>query len=393
VGCAFFALPLGMLVTTCHDLAMNCIQLHQAWKENDSAKAREVGLQILNNAIYLGLFFTASLEVLVASLAFQVLVGLYQTSDEFRKGKYLEVGAGLLMVAVRMNQMAKPLSTLHTKLKATIQNKRQAIISCNTAKSDIGVSPSPSPEAIEILVKYSNNPLKMTPLNYTIEKGDLHAAKILIDAGLGLNAIDNGATPAIRLLNLIRSSGGQHRIATELFYKILTKGIDFHLTLPDINLQTNQGQQLLILALWVPNSTDILELLLNHYKIDPNFQIGHKKFIQFLIESQYIILYPDKLQVLLNHLVKLNDLDCFSEFWIYSVPITNIHEYSANFKKSISLLINHGANPRRGSTHNPKITAIDKLLKNVIALPQSQEASVFKKEIIPFLVSIGAQIV
>ncbi|HEX4838923.1 MAG TPA: hypothetical protein VFU89_00595 [Rhabdochlamydiaceae bacterium] len=104
LSCAFFALPLGMLVTTCHDLAMNYIQLYQAWNEKNPAKARETGLQILKNALYLKLFFTASLSILVASIALQILAILVQIPGEFQQGHYLEVGAGLLMVAMRINQ-------------------------------------------------------------------------------------------------------------------------------------------------------------------------------------------------------------------------------------------------------------------------------------------------
>lgn len=197
VGCAFFALPLGMLVTSCHDLAMNCIQLHQAWHEKDPAKAREMareaGLQILTNAVYLGLFFTASLEVLVASIALQILVGLYQTSGEFQKGNYLEVGAGLLMVAVRMNQMAKPVSTLQSKWKAESANKKainvDAIVNCNTAKSDISVNSSTSPELVNVLVKYGNNPEGIPPLHYASLIGDEKAVTLLLDNGASPNAL------------------------------------------------------------------------------------------------------------------------------------------------------------------------------------------------------------
>ncbi len=395
LGGTLFAHPLGMLVTTCHDIGINIIALHQAWLENDSDKAKEVGLQLLNNCFYIGLFFTGYTELLVASLAMQILSGAFHSYQEYSQRNYIEAVSGALMVIIRMNQAAAPVSELHQKWKAAIQSRKEAIINCNTAKSDIGVSSSTSPEVVDILIKYSNNPLKITPLSYAIEKGDLHAAEILINAGLGLNAKEvNGVTPAIRLLNLIRSSNGQNKLATDLFYKILAKGIDFQLPLyPENNLRVNQGQQLLIIALWIPNSVDILELLLSRYKIDPNFEVNNIRFVHFLIGSEYVILYPDKLQVLLKNLAKVNDLDCFSAFWIFFVPKTDIQKYAANFKVSVALLINHGANPRRPSTKNPQIAAIDQMLKNVMSLPESQEANVFKKDVIPFLLGLGAQII
>ncbi len=201
LGCVFFAHPLGMLVTTCHDLGINCIQMHQAWIDDNSKNAREAGIQILNNSIYLGLFFSGSSEVLVASLAFQVLLGLYQSTEEFKKGNYLELFAGLLMVGIRANQCARPILALQAKWKIeNLENNNitlQAIEDCNSAKSEIlssdaemstlNANECSNQEVINVLIKYGNNPDNIPALHYAIKSGDLGAVKILAEHNANVN--------------------------------------------------------------------------------------------------------------------------------------------------------------------------------------------------------------
>ena len=59
LACSILAHPLGMLVTTSHDMIMNVMQLVQAIQNEDYKRATEIGLHLVNNALYLGCFFVA----------------------------------------------------------------------------------------------------------------------------------------------------------------------------------------------------------------------------------------------------------------------------------------------------------------------------------------------
>ena len=54
--CSILAHPLGMLITTAHDMLTNVTQLVQALQSGDYKKAAEIGLHLMNNALYLGCF-------------------------------------------------------------------------------------------------------------------------------------------------------------------------------------------------------------------------------------------------------------------------------------------------------------------------------------------------
>lgn len=103
--CSILAHPLGMLVTTSHDMIRNILQLVQALQVKDYKKAAEIGIHLLNNALYLGCFFAGSIEMSIASIGSQIFLGIYHSCDEFRKGNYLEGFGHILMAGVRGKQM------------------------------------------------------------------------------------------------------------------------------------------------------------------------------------------------------------------------------------------------------------------------------------------------
>jgi ankyrin repeat protein len=105
LACSILAHPLGMVVTTAHDMVMNVTQLTQAVQDKDYQKAAEIGLHLANNALYLGCFFAGSLELSIASIGFQIFLGLYNSCDEFKKGNYLEGCGHALMAGIRGKQM------------------------------------------------------------------------------------------------------------------------------------------------------------------------------------------------------------------------------------------------------------------------------------------------
>jgi hypothetical protein len=110
-----FAHPLGMIITTTHDLVVEVAHLIQNLRADEYKKAMENCLGIMNNALYLTLFLRGGLEIAIASLAMQICIGLYHSQAEFRKGRYVEGVGHLLMSMIRGNQLAGQARILHTK--------------------------------------------------------------------------------------------------------------------------------------------------------------------------------------------------------------------------------------------------------------------------------------
>lgn len=98
---------LGMALITTHDTAVYSGHLYKALKGKKYKKAFESCAHIFTSAIYLSLFFTASAQMIALSFAAQILLGAYQSSEEFSKGEghYLEGMGQLAMCAVRVHQM------------------------------------------------------------------------------------------------------------------------------------------------------------------------------------------------------------------------------------------------------------------------------------------------
>jgi len=66
--------------------------------------------------LYLSLFLHGGLELAIASLAAQILLGLYNSRAEFMKGNYIEAVGHIGMALVRGNQLAGQAKMLQTKL-------------------------------------------------------------------------------------------------------------------------------------------------------------------------------------------------------------------------------------------------------------------------------------
>jgi hypothetical protein len=106
-----FAHPLGMFVSTAQDLVLESTQLVHHLNSGDHKKAMESCLSIINSALYLALFSHGGLEIAIASLAMQILVGLNQSYAEFSNGRYIEGTGCLLMSMVRGGQLAGQINT------------------------------------------------------------------------------------------------------------------------------------------------------------------------------------------------------------------------------------------------------------------------------------------
>ncbi len=115
LSATILAHPLGMLVTTVHDCALNSFSIGQNLFAGDFQGAAGSTANLMNNTLYLALILHGGLEIAIASLAMQVLIGLSHSAAEYRKGNYLEAGGHLLMGMIRGNQMIGQMQVLQTK--------------------------------------------------------------------------------------------------------------------------------------------------------------------------------------------------------------------------------------------------------------------------------------
>ena len=112
----FFAHPIGMILTTGQDLIIEAANLNRYLRDGEYQKAVESCLKIINNSLYLGSFLHGGIELTIASLAMQIVLGIYQAQAEFRDGRYLEGSGQLLMVVMRGTQLAGQVKILQMKL-------------------------------------------------------------------------------------------------------------------------------------------------------------------------------------------------------------------------------------------------------------------------------------
>ncbi len=89
--------PLGMFVTTSHDLLIEMNHLITHWKTGEKTKAMESCLSIMNNSLYLGLMYSGKTEMAIVSLVTQILSGGIKGFLELKEGKDIEGGGHLLM--------------------------------------------------------------------------------------------------------------------------------------------------------------------------------------------------------------------------------------------------------------------------------------------------------
>lgn len=105
LGGTLFAHPLGMLVTTVHDCALDCFQMMQCLYLGEFWSALTKYTFLMNNGLYLALLLNGGVQLAVASLAVQVLIGFSQSLSEYRKGNVLEAGGHFLMGLIRGKQL------------------------------------------------------------------------------------------------------------------------------------------------------------------------------------------------------------------------------------------------------------------------------------------------
>lgn len=115
-----FAHPAGMMVRVIHDIGIQIFATYQNVQSGHYPEALESGISIVSNVIYLGVFIHGGVELVVASLAVQIIQGLWRSGTEFNTGHYLEGFGALTICAIRSYQLAPGIQLL----KAIHENKK-----------------------------------------------------------------------------------------------------------------------------------------------------------------------------------------------------------------------------------------------------------------------------
>ena len=111
----FTAPVLGILLISGEDIVLYMGHLYETLSKEDYKKAFESCAHIFTSALYLSIFFSSSLELMVISFSAQILLGLYQSLNEFKEGNNLEGCGHLVMSAFRIHQLVPHIETLQFK--------------------------------------------------------------------------------------------------------------------------------------------------------------------------------------------------------------------------------------------------------------------------------------
>lgn len=208
-----FAHPLGMLITTGHDLSLEILRLIELLQTSKTAETLECVGNIANNVLYLALMISGGLEVAIVMLLLQALLGSYKSFEEFQKGNAIEACGHILMAVVRTYQMGGQIQALQMKwqMEALMQKAQQNLPKSEpllsrrankmVAMTEVGKSTTPwfeeyerlqkiakesgSQELLDVLNKY-REPLftyGRDVLTSAVTAHDFPSVKILIEHG------------------------------------------------------------------------------------------------------------------------------------------------------------------------------------------------------------------
>ena len=109
----------GMAITSGHDVLINLYEMSQHLQKGEHEQALEKFLQVITNSLYLTMILHGSLEIIVISLAAQILLEGFKSQGSFRKFAktkdvldLLEGFAHLSMAGIRGYQMQSQIKIL-----------------------------------------------------------------------------------------------------------------------------------------------------------------------------------------------------------------------------------------------------------------------------------------
>lgn len=101
---ALFSFQLGLCISTLADIGLGLIHAIQHLASGNWNEAMEELVQTLSSLLYLTIILTGSLEVILLSILVQAILNLYQSISEYKKGRWPECIAKLVMGMIRFNQ-------------------------------------------------------------------------------------------------------------------------------------------------------------------------------------------------------------------------------------------------------------------------------------------------
>ncbi len=181
--------PIGMLITTGQDLALNGYHLFQAMTSGNKDKIIQETLQLANNIFYLLTMTNGSLEYKVLSLVCQVILGGHSSIKELKKGNYLEGFGHLAMCAIRVNQLTPHIQLLNTLYQYKNNPDGLPVLHYAVKKQNRGI--------VEYLIEICGEKVNQyektqdrTPLHFASETGNTSLMKYLLEKGASVTALD-----------------------------------------------------------------------------------------------------------------------------------------------------------------------------------------------------------
>ncbi len=248
IACTILEHPLGMLVTTGQDLAVESFALVNHVQKGEYGEAIESAASIVNNALYLCMFVGGGLELSIASLATQMLIGLYQSRKELLNENYPEAIGHLAMAMIRGNQMLGQVHTLQLKWEAnakaeeqkiadlkkmgsTIEDLQKKLVDETAKLEDLQKNTSTeldkntellklqktqlidlqqklldAQHLQDILVSYGNNPDNLPAFHYAIKKGDKESVELMLQHGVNIEACAHRHLPDVQDLTALHQA-------------------------------------------------------------------------------------------------------------------------------------------------------------------------------------------
>ena len=124
-----FKHPLGIAITTIHDILVNVKEIQEAINEKDTQKALENLFHLVNSSLYLTILLKGSSELIILSFLFQMTLESYQGYKELTKDdpRLIEGCSKLLLAGVRGCQAAPYVSKYYKENHAKIAMTRDKI--------------------------------------------------------------------------------------------------------------------------------------------------------------------------------------------------------------------------------------------------------------------------
>jgi hypothetical protein len=353
-----FAHPLGMLITTGHDLLIEIFTLIHHLHQAEYELALGSCLIILNNACYFAFMLDGGLKLMILSLAMQVILTLHRSQSEFRKGNFLEGGAHLLMTCIRGYQLHGQVQRFaSTPSKITSQAHMTNQAKLTDAELIKKAKETGDQELSQILEKYHHKGKFEAAIYNCIDQGDWASAEILMKhhsrveyevATTGVYTDEPPSVPPILAVALKHST-----VPFGTVESLIQNGarVEYAHYMGSYRSYMGHGRPALVIAADL-NRIDLMTLLLEN-GANPNTGFDeyydwspiNRTALYYLLrkEISQIENRIDAIELLLNYGANPNEQDIF--FWTswHHYVVKHNHEQRAYWLRLTRVLLEHGA--------------------------------------------------